>query len=499
MHRRPRGLAAVIAGALIATAGCGARLTPASPPSPPTSATAAVSATAGTPAGRLQAVFAAAPDSLTTWSILFTWADTGEVVYARDPDRRLLPASNMKLVTLAAAAQRLGWDHRFLTTIWSDTPVDGVVGGNLYVRGSGDPTIGWPTDAASLALAEWARALREQGVTRIEGDLVGDPDAHGRDRFGDSWSWDDLTFGYAAPYGGLTFHENTVALVVEPSTTAGQAAGVRIEPAGSGLRVVADVQTTDAVSPMRLSVDRALGGSVLHVHGEVQRGAAALVRYVAVPDAAGFFLDAFRQALAVEGIDVRGTTRVAVVGAPPDTAPGVRVVHQSAPLADIAVRFMKVSQNLYGEALLHAVAPQADATLATRRDAVAGALRILGVATDDLQVADGSGLSRRNLVSARTLVALLHALDAPAHRSAFRRTLPIAGVDGTLERRLDGTPCEGRVRAKTGTLAHVRALSGYLATSSGRELIFSVLANNHLRPAADVDAVVDEALVSVCR
>lgn len=500
MRRCPRGLVAVVAGALIATAGCGGRLVPAPPPSTPTAASAASgTATAGTPAARLAAVFDAAPDRLTTWSILFTWADTGEVLYARDPDRRLLPASNMKLVTLATAAQRLGWAYRFPTTIWSAAPVDGSVGGDLYVRGSGDPTIGWPTDAASLAMREWARALRAQGVTRIEGDLVGDPDAYGADRFGDSWSWDDLTFGYAAPYAGLTFHENTVAVVVEPAPTAGQPARVRIEPAGSGLRIVPDVRTTEAVSPARLSVDRPLGDAVLHIRGEVPPGAARLVRYVAVPDAARFFLDAFRRALAVEGIDVRGTTRVATLPAEPDATAGVRLVHRSAPLADIAVRFMKVSQNLYGEALLHAVAPQPDATLATRRAAVTDALKSLGVATDDLLVTDGSGLSRRNFVSARTLVALLRALDAPAHRTAFRRTLPIAGVDGTLERRLRGTPCEGRVRAKTGTLSHARALSGYLATASGRDVIFSVLANNHLRPTSDVDAVVDEALVSLCR
>src|SRR5690606_22893586 len=129
---------------------------------------------------------------------------------------------------------------------------------------------------------------------------------------------------------------------------------------------------------------------------------------------------------------------------------------QSAPLAEVAVRFMKVSQNLYGEALQHALVRGEDATPARRREAVAAALATLGVTTDDLQVADGSGLSRRNFVSARTLVQLLRALDAPAHRDHVRRTLPIAGVDGTLSRRLEGTACEGRVLAKTGTLSHAR-------------------------------------------
>lgn len=496
MRQRPCGLAAVVAGALLA-AGCAGHSAPST--TPRTTATAAPDAdrSSGTPTTHLAAVFDEAPDTLTVWSVLFAWADTGDVLYARDPDRRLLPASNMKLVTLAAAAQRLGWAYRFPTTIWTATPVDGTVHGDLYVRGSGDPTIGWPTDAASLAMREWARALRARGVVRIEGDLVGDPDAHGADRLGDSWSWDDLAFAYAAPYAGLTYHENTVAIVVEPASTAGVPARVRTEPDGSGLRVVSAVTTVASAAPVRLSVDRPVGSDVLHIGGEVQAGAWPVIRYVAVPDPSRFFLEAFRRALAVEGIDVRGTVRVEAL--PTDTSAGVQVVHHSAPLSVIAVRFMKVSQNLYGEALLHAVAPQPDATLASRRDVVVSALTSLGVPADDLQVADGSGLSRRNFVSARTLVALLRALDAPPHREAFARTLPIAGVDGTLERRLRGTACEGRVRAKTGTLSHARALPGYLATPSGREVVFSVLANNHLRPTSDVDAVVDAALVRLCR
>src|SRR5690606_13959941 len=196
---------------------------------------------------------------------------------------------------------------------------------------------------------------------------------------------------------------------------------------------------------------------------------------------------ALRLALAMEGVEVRGDARVASLPPHETVAPAlVLAQHRSAPLADVAIRFMKVSQNLYGEALQHALVPGAGATLAARRTAVDTALASLGVPTDDLQVADGSGLSRRNFVSARTLVRLLRALDAPAHRSHVRRTLPVAGVDGTLSRRLEGTACEGRVLAKTGTLSHARALSGYLTLASGREITFSVLANNHLRPTVAI-------------
>ena len=439
---------------------------------------------------------------MTIWAALFAWADSGEVIYARDPDLRLLPASNMKLVTLAAAVQQLGWGHRFKTVVHTTTPpIDGVVHGPLHVSGSGDPTLGWPTESAMPTLRRWAAALRAQGVVRVEGDLVGDADAYGSDRLGDSWSWDDLGYGYAAPYAGLSFHENTVALIVTPGVRVGEPAQVSLEPAGSGLSIAGQVITADAGGRARVGLARQPGGVRLEVSGEVPLGAAPVRRAVAVPDPPRFLLEAFRLALAVEGIEVRGDVRV---GSTPTAtwspgAPGLHVVHQSAPIGDIAVRFLKESQNLYGEALLHALVAGPSTSLAERRVAVAQALAALGVPTDDMQVADGSGLSRRNFLTPRLLVTLLRALDAPTHRAAVRRALPVAGVDGTLETRMAGTPCQGRVWAKTGTLSHARALSGYLQTGSGREIVFSVLANNHLRPTSDVDAEVDRALVMLCR
>ncbi len=492
---RPAALLGVVLA--LAGAGCAPRGAPPAGISPEATATRPL-----TPESALSTVFDAVPDSLAIWSIQFVWSDSGAVLYERSPDTRLLPASNNKLVTLAAAAVQLGWDHRFPTTVSASAePVDGVLHGNLEVRGSGDPTFGWPTEDAMAQMRALARAVRTRGVVRVEGDLVGDPYAFGRDALGDSWSWDDLAYAYSAPYAGLTFHENTVQLRVAPAANAGEPARVYVEPVDAAVRLDAQVETVDAASAslQRLSVSRAPGSETLTLRGDVRVGAQPATLTVAVPDPARFFLAAFRLALALEGVEVRGDERVAVLP-PLDAAASSLVLarHESAPLADLAIRFMKVSQNLYGEALQHALVAGEHATLAQRREAVTAALGALGVATDDIQVADGSGLSRRNFVSARTLVQLLRALDAPAHRSHVRRTLPVAGVDGTLSRRLEGTACKGRVLAKTGTLSHARALSGYLTLASGREITFSVLANNHLRPTAAIDEVVDAALARLC-
>jgi serine-type D-Ala-D-Ala carboxypeptidase/endopeptidase (penicillin-binding protein 4) len=432
------------------------------------------------------------------WTALVVRDDTGEVLFERAADQPVLPASNMKIVTLAAAVQRLGWDHRFTTVIRTTAPAaGGVVAGDLCVHGSGDPSIGWPTDTAADTMRAWARELRARGVTRIEGDLVGDPDAHGTGRLGDSWTWDDLPFGYAAPYAGLIFHENVVRVRVTPAARAGEHARVEMAPAGSGLELTGLVQTGDADTAPRVVMDRAIGSGRLTVQGTVPVGGAPVVRQAAVQDAPRFFLEAFRLALAVEGIDVRGDVRVdALPDRPADE--GIRIEHRSEPLRALAVRFMKVSQNLYGEALLHALVVERSATLADRRAAVTAALEAWGVASDRLQVADGSGLSRRNFLTPRALVGLLRALDTPPHAQPFRAALPIAGVDGTLEHRFVDSACTGRLQAKTGTLSHARALSGYLTTASGRPVTFSVIANNYLAATSTVDATVEQALIALC-
>jgi serine-type D-Ala-D-Ala carboxypeptidase/endopeptidase (penicillin-binding protein 4) len=486
---RSAAISACVAALVALAAGCAARSTVPS--------VSAVASPTHELASTVAGVFASARDAA-LWTAHLVWSDSGDLVFSHNADQPVLPASNMKVVTLAAAAQRLGWDHRFETTLFTTEPAtDGVVPGDLFVRGSGDPTLGWPTGEATRVLQAWARDLRAQGVRRIEGDLVGDADTFGTDRLGHSWTVDDLAFGYGAPYAGLTFHENVVRVMVTPAGQAGESATVILEPTGSGLRLDPRVTTAPGGESPSLGIDRDPGSDVLRVRGAVPQDAGVVTRFAAVPDPPRFFLQTLRVALAREGIEVRGVARTGDAP-PPDSAMGAHVVHRSPPLRDVAVRFMKVSQNLYGEALLHALVAGRDTSLAERREAVGEALTALGVAADRVMVSDGSGLSRRNFLTTRTLVALLRALATPPHAEPFRATLPIAGVDGTLERRLAGTACEGRLVGKTGTLLHARALSGYITTASGRPVTFAIIANNYLVPTGEIDAIVDRALVAVC-
>jgi serine-type D-Ala-D-Ala carboxypeptidase/endopeptidase (penicillin-binding protein 4) len=432
----------------------------------------------------------------------------------------LVPASNTKLVTLAAAAARLGWDYRFVTTVRATTAIDsdGTVRGDLVVEGNGDPTIGdRPSSAAPMSAI--ADAIWASGVRRVEGRVIGDDRAYADERLGAGWAWDDVSLSYAAPIGSLIYNENTAAVTIVPGPGIATAAQVAQTDAGSDLSLDAVVSTGPAQGEIDIDFERWPGSRTLRVAGQVPLGSAAVTRYAAVDNPTLYFAGALRAALIARGIVVVGPAcdiETAPPGPLPPEAP-VLARLESPPLSAMAARLMKASQNLYAETLLRAVGGIADrcgcgasappecgcgalappATAASGEAAIVDLLKTWGVDTSGFSLHDGSGMSRYNLVSASALVRLLERMYGDEHlRDAWLKALPVAGVDGTLERRMKGTPLEGRVIAKTGSLSGVRALSGYVQTAVGEWLAFSMLANNFAAPvtATDVDAVMERAL-----
>lgn len=417
------------------------------------------------------------------------------VLVSRHADRLVIPASNMKIATLAAAALRLGWDYRFRTQVFATGQREGhVLHGDLVLVGGADPTIGRGDDPLAT-FRGWARQLHQQGLRRIEGDLVGDPSRFGDEWLGDSWSWDDLPAGYAAAYSGLIFNENVVRIRISPGPSEGQPAIVTALPVAYGLHVNPAVTTSATGQPVTARATRDLGSSIIDVTGSIPVGGTSVDRVVSVSDPPRYFLGALRAVLADEGIEIRGRTRVeptSPLGGTP------LLVHESAPLAEIAQRFMKVSQNLYGEVLLRALSASPAASPAGAQQTLHEALATIGVPMGSVQGRDGSGLSRRDLVTAEAVTRLLLAMAEPAHHQQFRAALPVAGRDGTIATRFKGSPCVDRLFAKTGTLAHVRALSGYVTSASGHQYVFAVIANNFLAPTRDIDGIVEDALALVC-
>jgi D-alanyl-D-alanine carboxypeptidase/D-alanyl-D-alanine-endopeptidase (penicillin-binding protein 4) len=487
-------LAALLVAAL--PAGCARAPKPATAPAVPS---AGVAAAAPLRAAALATEFDALLDApaldRSTWGVVVQSLDNGQILYRRNATKLLMPASNMKIVTLAAAAERLGWDYRFETRLVTTGAIDnGVLHGDLVILGGGDPTFNRRHEDPVVTFGQWATALRAAGIDAIDGRIVGDDRLFAPEALGSGWAWDYLAYGYAAPVGALQSNEDTVDVVIRPGAAEGEPASVAIRQPDSGMTVGNRVTTGAAGTAASIDLSRLPGTRIVHVSGHVPAGAAESTRAVAVDDPAEYFARTVRAALEAAGIRAGEAVSVRTLADPPDTArASVLLTHRSVPLSEIARVLMKASQNLYAETLLRTLgAATPPATVEAGREAVRDVLESWGVPPDSFVQADGSGLSRYNYVTAELLVTLLRRLYAdPRHRAPFLEVLPVAGVDGTLARRLRGTRAEGNVRAKTGSISNARALSGYVQSLDGEMLAFSILANNFNVPAATIDATTD--------
>jgi D-alanyl-D-alanine carboxypeptidase/D-alanyl-D-alanine-endopeptidase (penicillin-binding protein 4) len=445
-------------------------------------------------------VFGAPIMSRGVWGVDIRSLETGEQIYTRDAGRLMMPASSMKIVTLAAAAEVLGWDYRFTTTLETSAPIEsGVLNGDVYVRGGGDPSINARDGRAAAVLDEWASALRAAGIQEINGRIVGDDQAFDDEGIGQGWAWDYLQFGYAAPVGALQFNENLASLAVRPGALAGDPADVTLSP-GAGLRLMNRVATVASGSPNQLAYRRRIDEPILEVTGSVTTDSKPLNRTVAVVNPTLYFAQSLKDALIERGIRVSGPAvdlddLAAELIASPERR--VLVATQSPTLREIAVVLMKVSQNLYAETLVKAMGSARGGlgTFDGGLAAVRATLASWNLPQDSFVLADGSGLSRNNYVTAQALTSILERMfKTERDRDPFYASLPIAGKDGTVSTRMRRTRAEGNAVAKTGSIANVRSLSGYVHTRDGETLVFSILANDFVIPAATVNWIADLAV-----
>lgn len=479
----------------------------------PAGTAAARPAESSTAVRQLQAdlarVFGAPIMSRGVWAVDVRSLASGESLYALNADKLMMPASNMKIVTLAAAAETLGWDHRFTTTLETSAPIaDGVLQGDLVVRGTGDPTINTREKRAEAVLDEWAAALTAAGITEIDGRIVGHDQAFDDEGIGPGWAWDYLQYGYAAPVGALQFNENVATLAVLPAAEVGRPAVVSLT-AGAGFMVLNRATTGAAGTPETIDYRRHLDRPLLEISGSVPLPSASpartVSRSVSVVNPTVYFAQQVKDGLTVRGIRVTGTAvdfddfaasllPVARPGQPEAAAARVLAQSQSPTLREIGTVLMKVSQNLYAETLFKAMgaAKGGLGTWAAGRGAATAVLASWGLPADSYVMSDGSGLSRYNYLTARTITAILERVHRdPAQREAFVATLPIAGKDGTVATRMRRSRAEGNAVAKTGSIANVRALSGFVRTRDGEPLVFSVLTNDFVIPSATVNWTAD--------
>jgi D-alanyl-D-alanine carboxypeptidase/D-alanyl-D-alanine-endopeptidase (penicillin-binding protein 4) len=493
--KRPLIAALVV---VLVTAGCAPKMKPAAGPRP------LVPPRPGVKALRtdLASCFQAQAFQNAVWGVLVKSLGTGETLYSLNPGTLLMPASNMKVVTMAAAAERLGWDYTFKTTVFATGPVTGgVLKGDLVVVGSGDPSLGGRPTEGPAVVERWADEIRAKGITRVEGRVIGNDNVFDDEGLGQGWAWDYLAYDYATPVGGLDFSENVVRLSFTPGSAAGDPVAVAARPDGSGLTIEAAVTTAATDGTADVSVVRQPGSRKLGVSGTVPAGKTDVTQAVSVENPTEFMVGAFRRALLGRGIEVAGGAIDAdALSAPPDiTGAEALVSYTSPPLSEIGKVLLKASQNLYADTLLKAIGRPADGGPATTREGRKVLREVLqgwGIAPEQYVQADGSGLSRYNYLTADVLVAVLTRMYADdRHYGPFITALPVAGMDGTIASRMKDTRAQGNARAKTGSIANARALSGYVTSADGEPLVFSMIANNFNAPAAQANAIIDRAVV----
>ena len=397
----------------------------------------------------------------------------GTIIYSKNADQEFMPASNFKLLVGSAALRRLGTGFAYLTRVSADAqPTGGVIHGNLYLRGGGDALL----SAADLDAA--AAMLKSQGITRIDGDLVTDASHFDSQRYGFGWSWDDLPYYYAPVVTALELEDGTVHMTFAPGPGAGSPAVLRVWPESSTYDIDDELITggtgTKDTSDFARVWDQPRTIQVTGTYPIASKESGEVSP--SVPDPQSYAGDVLIRALAAQGITVGGKLRD---GRMPANAT-VLWSHDSEKLPQLLADFWYPSDNLIGEMLLKELGVTQAGEPGTDdngRILEQGFLRSIGVDPSTVTISDGSGLSQYDRITPRDLLRILQFDWESSDRSIVLNALPVAGVRGTLSKSYIGTPAERVVFAKTGSISHVRTISGFVQTKTHGPLTFSFLIN----------------------
>lgn len=423
--------------------------------------------------------------------VLVQSMDSGEILYSRNEDKLFLPASNMKLLTGAAALVKLGPDFTFETRVVTDGSIEnGVLRGNLLVIGGGDPTISgrfFKDDGLEL-LGQWTKRLKSLGINEITGDVVAVDDFFDQERWGNGWSWNDLPYPPAAEVGTFQLAENVVTVWVKSE---GESTAITMNPSTSYITVNNHV-VVESDAKVEVEWEYEPLSKTISLEGRLPPQGSDYGSF-AVHDPSTYFAHVFRETLEMDGIKVDGAD-YSSEEAPADGTE--LILRKSPPLREILPVMLKVSQNLYAETLLKTLGKigSGEGSYEAGKKQLLGILESFGIPPEENIIQDGSGLSRLNYVTPRTLLHVLSFMHRDPNFPIFYDALSIAGVDGTLAGRMKGTQAENRVHAKTGSLANARSLSGYVTTADGELLAFVLLVNNFSAPRQSVDSLQDLAL-----
>ncbi|MDR3628568.1 MAG: D-alanyl-D-alanine carboxypeptidase/D-alanyl-D-alanine-endopeptidase, partial [Ignavibacteriaceae bacterium] len=388
------------------------------------------------------------------WGVVIQSLETGEYLYKRDEDKLLIPASNLKLFTTAAGLITLGSDYRFKTNIYMNGFIDGsILKGDIVIQGKGDPTISERFYNGNMlkVYEDWADSLLNTGIDEITGNIVGDDNAFDDIGLGAGWAWDYESSWFAAPSSAISFNDNCVDIIVTVNKKT-HMPEVSIAPDTKYVIILNKTVTVPKDSITSIETYREPGTNVISVYGTVRDNSDSVKTYVTVNNPTQYAMVVLKDVLKRKGIIIDGyPIDVNDMTSTPDYSKLKLLFTQYSPqLKEIIKVTNKQSQNLYAEQLLKTIGLELKGygTIANGINVEEKVLREMGINPESMNIVDGSGLSRLDLVTPRQIVALLNYMYKSRHFIPFFNSLPIAGVDGTLGDRMQNTKAQGKIRAK---------------------------------------------------
>ncbi|MGA7723401.1 MAG: D-alanyl-D-alanine carboxypeptidase/D-alanyl-D-alanine-endopeptidase [Ignavibacteriaceae bacterium] len=431
------------------------------------------------------------------WGVVIQSLETGEYLYKRNEDKLFIPASDLKLFTTSTGLITLGSEYKFKTNLYMNGYIDGsILKGDLVIQGKGDPTISERFYNGNMLkiFNDWADSLINIGIDEITGNIVGDDNAFDDVGLGTGWAWDYESSWFAAPSSAICFNDNCVDIVVTVNKKSHQP-DVVISPDTKYIIILNKAVTVSKDSITAIETYREPGTNVITIFGTIRDNADSVKTFVTVNNPTQYAMVVLKDVLKRKGILIDGyPIDVNDMTNSPDYSRMKSLFTQySPPLKEIIKVTNKQSQNLYAEQILKTIGLETKGfgSVANGLNTEGRVLKDMGINPESMNIVDGSGLSRLDLVTPRQIVALLNYMYKSRYFIPFFNSLPIAGIDGTLGDRMQNSKAQGKIRAKPGYLEGVRNLSGYAFTGDNEPIAFSIIVNNFSVPVKLADNIQD--------
>jgi serine-type D-Ala-D-Ala carboxypeptidase/endopeptidase (penicillin-binding protein 4) len=427
--------------------------------------------------------------------------DDGKTLFRHNEHKIFIPASNMKLYTSAAALSILKPEFQFQTYFYTNGSLDnGTLNGDLIIRGMGDPTISgrFRENDIFAYFKDWQDSLKQSGIKKINGRIIADESFFSGSKVRRTWEWDDLPFYYAAQIGALSFNDNCIDLEIIPTMQPSDSVFITQNPEFSEVTIINRARTIHRDSIKTFDISRERGRNIITLSGGLPAGSSNIRQSITIEDPANYFVQVLHHFWRQNGMEISGQPDVISEKSVIDYDElSALFIHHSPPLSELLKVVNKNSNNFFTEQFLNTlgVARHAEGSQRSGLRAMNNWAASIGIAPAEFNMIDGSGLSRKNLISPFSTATLLRYMYRHPHFNIFAESLPIAGVDGTLRSRMKDTRAAGNVRAKTGFVGNTRCLSGYVNDADGRPYLFVIMINNYVVPTPYANNLQDKVCV----